>query len=251
VVTVTVRRPEVSLRERKRAATISEIKAVALRQLADEGGAMTLRGVSREMGMTVQSLYHYFSSRDDLITALIVDAYDGLADSVERADAVGPAEPSGDRLVRLAMAYRQWAIDHRAEFLLIFGTPIPGYRAPDPGPTTGAARRLATVFVGAVFAGWTDEQLGRLDLAKPAPLLLQTLSASAEVITPQLPGPAFGLFIELWGRVHGLVMLEVLHHLPWLAPLEAATDYYEIAAVRLVSDLERLRAGCTGSRADG
>ncbi|GAA3334818.1 TetR/AcrR family transcriptional regulator [Amorphoplanes nipponensis] len=249
MVTVTGRRPEVSLRERKRAATISEIKAVALRQLADEGGAMTLRGVSREMGMTVQSLYHYFPSRDELITALIVDGYEGLAGAVEKADAEGPAEPAGERLLRLARAYRQWAIDHRAEFLLIFGTPVPGYRAPDPGPTIGAARRLGAAFAGAVFAGWSAEQIARLELPRPDPLLARTLQAGAEQVAPHLPAPAYGIFIELWGRMHGLVMLEILHHLPWLTPLDAATSYYESATLHLVSDLEHRRTGCTPARA--
>ncbi len=234
-----VRRPEVSLRERKRAATIEEIKSVALAQLADSGGAMTLRGVAREVGMTVQSLYHYFPSRDDLITALVVDAHNALADAVEQAR----SGPGGDDLVRLAMAYRAWAVQHRARFLLIYGTPIPGYQAPDPGPTTDAARRLGAAFVGAVFAGWSRDDIGRVRLPKDDRRLSAVLSGAAALVAPSLPPGAFGLFLELWGRMHGLVILEVLHHMPWLAPADAAAAYYESAMTRAAADLDRIRRG--------
>ncbi len=236
---VAIQRPRASLRERKRAATITEIKTVALTQLADEGGAMTLRGVAREVGMTVQSLYHYFPSRDDLITALVTDAHNGLADAVVQADrAYGRGQ---GRLVALTMAYRAWAIAHRAEFLLIYGTPIPGYRAPDPGPTTDAARRLGAAFVDAIFSGWTDAQLARLTLPKPDPVVAQTLATAAERAGLRLPPPAYGLMVELWGRMHGLVMLEVLRHTPWLAPPAVAAAYFEGAMVRAAADLDRIR----------
>ncbi len=234
-----VRRPEVSLRQRKRAATIEEIKSVALAQLADEGGAMTLRGVAREVGMTVQSLYHYFPSRDDLITALVVDAHDALADAVELAR----SEAGGGDLVRLAVAYRAWAVEHRARFLLIYGTPIPGYQAPDPGPTTEAARRLGAAFIDTVFAGWSRDDIERVRVPKDDRRLSATLSAAAALVAPSLPPGAFGLFLELWSRMHGIVILEVLNHLPWLTQAETAAAYYESAMTRVAADLDRIRRG--------
>ena len=85
-------------RERVRQATVMEIKAVARAQMAAEGTAgVTLRAIAREMGMTAPALYRYFGSRDELVTALVTDAYDALADAMEVAveTALAAATPSG------------------------------------------------------------------------------------------------------------------------------------------------------------
>ncbi|MBB5867052.1 AcrR family transcriptional regulator [Allocatelliglobosispora scoriae] len=223
----------VSLRDRKRAATIDEIKTVAISQLSADAGQMTLRGVAREVGMTVQSLYHYFPSRDDLITALIADAHNALADAIEAA---GQAHPD---LVGVASAYRGWAVEHRARFLLIFGTPVPGYAAPPGGPTTDAARRLGVAFTGAVFHGWSPADLAAIRPPAVDPALDDALTAAAALVLPGMPPAAFGWGLDLWGRVHGLVLLELLGHLPWLGDQAAANFHH--AALRAAADLARLR----------
>ena len=46
---------------------------------------MSLRAVARELGMVSFALYRYFPSRDDLLTALIVDAYDAIGEAAETA----------------------------------------------------------------------------------------------------------------------------------------------------------------------
>ncbi len=64
-------------RERARAELTGEIKAEARRQLAARGAQqLSLRAVARELGMASSALYRYFPSRDDLLTSLIIDAYD-------------------------------------------------------------------------------------------------------------------------------------------------------------------------------
>ncbi len=90
-------------RERVRAATIDEIKEIARRHIAEKGAAaLSLRAIAREMGMTSPALYRYFASRDDLVTALIVDAYNSLADALEAArDACEEADHAG-RLAAIA-----------------------------------------------------------------------------------------------------------------------------------------------------
>src|SRR4051812_40476901 len=81
-----------TLRERRRAAAVREILEAAERQIAEDGpAALSLRAVARSLGMTVQALYHYFPSRDDLVTALIAKAYDALAEAVRTA-----VETAGD-----------------------------------------------------------------------------------------------------------------------------------------------------------
>ncbi|GAA3074634.1 TetR/AcrR family transcriptional regulator [Streptosporangium carneum] len=228
-----------SLRERKRAATIDEIKSVALDQLAADLGQMTLRGVAREVGLTVQSLYNYFPSREDLITALVADAHNALADAVQAAGREHQALPAPERLVRVALTYRRWAVEHRARFLLIYGTPVPGYRAPEEGPTTGAARRLGATLIEVVFGDWSAAEMAGIRRPGEDARPISALATAAELLSPGMPPAALGLGLDLWGRIHGLVMLEILGHLPWLGP-DAEANYRD-AMTRAAADVQRVR----------
>src|ERR1041385_8262239 len=75
-------------RERARAQITLEIKEEARRQRAAEGAQqLSLRAVARALGMVSSALYRYFPSRDDLLTALIIDAYDSVGQTAEAAHA--------------------------------------------------------------------------------------------------------------------------------------------------------------------
>src|ERR1700734_4431123 len=76
-----------SIRARVRAEMITEIKTIARRHLETDGANLSLRAVARDMGMVSSALYRYFASRDDLLTALILDAYNALGEAAEAADA--------------------------------------------------------------------------------------------------------------------------------------------------------------------
>ena len=52
------------------------------RQLVDHGAAgLSLRAIARDLGMVSSAVYRYVSSRDELLTLLLVDAYSDLADA--------------------------------------------------------------------------------------------------------------------------------------------------------------------------
>ena len=73
-------------RARARIELTEEIKAAGRRQLAEVGAAdLSLRAVARELGMVSSAVYRYVASRDDLLTLLLVDAYDALGQAVEDA----------------------------------------------------------------------------------------------------------------------------------------------------------------------
>lgn len=111
--------------------------------VAGQGSAaLSLRDVARRAGVVPSAIYRHFESRDALLTQLILDAYTGLAESVEEA-ASGSRGPASWRSA--AQALRTWALRNQHEFLLIYGTPVPGYRAPDV--TTATAARVAAVFI--------------------------------------------------------------------------------------------------------
>jgi AcrR family transcriptional regulator len=226
---------ESSVRDRRRAETVREIKDAALQQLAEGGtGALSLRGVGRSIGMTVQSLYHYFDSRDALLAALVSDAHHQLADAVQAAaDNTRGHRPLARRLAATG-AYRDWALAHRPAFLLLYGTPVPGFAPPPDSDTGPAAFRLAAPFLDVVFDGWTARQLAALPL--PAD---RTIDVSDTKIT--LPVGALAYFIELRGTMHGLVMLELLGH---LYPFNAvAGDLYTAAMHRMSDTLDALQHG--------
>jgi AcrR family transcriptional regulator len=139
-------------RERARAELSREIKEEARRQLAASGaGGLSLRAVARELGMVSSALYRYYPSRDDLLTALIIDAYNALGAAAEGAIAAGQGAvaqkvPARDRWTAACHAVRGWALANPHEYALIYGSPVPGYRAPEA--TIGPAARVPLAFVG-------------------------------------------------------------------------------------------------------
>src|SRR3954464_716928 len=115
-------------RARVRAELTREIVDVARRHLASEGAAaLSLRAVARELGMVSSAVYRYFPSRDELLTALIIDAYDSVADAAEEAEAAVPRGDVAARWMATCRAVRLWAVANPQEYALIFGSPIPGY----------------------------------------------------------------------------------------------------------------------------
>ena len=119
-------------RARVRDELTREIKDAARRQLAEVGSAgLSLRAVARELGMVSSAVYRYFPSRDELLTALIVDAYDAVGAAVEQAEASVRARRLRRTLAgRDARRCASWAVANPQEYALIFGSPVPGYRAP-------------------------------------------------------------------------------------------------------------------------
>jgi AcrR family transcriptional regulator len=134
-------------RERARAELTREITEEARRQLAAAGAqGLSLRAVARELGMVSSALYRYFPSRDDLLTALIIDAYDAIGDVTESAIAAVSAERPRERWAAACHAIREWARAHPHEYALLYGSPVPGYRAPQS--TVAPAARVPVALVG-------------------------------------------------------------------------------------------------------
>ncbi|MEA3336608.1 MAG: TetR/AcrR family transcriptional regulator [Chloroflexota bacterium] len=197
-------------RERQRAATTDEIKQIARQHMAERGAAsLSLRAIAREMGMTSPALYRYFASRDELVTALIVDAYHSLATALQVAR---DAQPEGDhaaRVLQTAHAYRNWALAHPADYQLIFGTPIPGYHAP-PEITDPAAAQSMIVFISVLDA---IDRAGQLRVPEPAPELMAQLQPWIDKFGYTGSPAVVHFALAGWARIHGLVSLEQFGHL--------------------------------------
>jgi AcrR family transcriptional regulator len=201
-------------RERLRLATVDEIKTVARAQMAAEGTAsVTLRAIAREMGMTPSALYRYFGSRDELVTALVTDAYDALADAMEAAVAEVPAGGHAERLLAGFGAFHRWGLQHPTEFALIFGSPIPGYQAPET--TRPAGERYTRLLLRLLAEAHRDGALRRerLDVRVPPALERQLVAFRERQGVADLPVPVLAFALSAWVRLHGVVALEVFGHL--------------------------------------
>jgi AcrR family transcriptional regulator len=147
-------------RERARTDLVAAIKAEAARQLAVVGApGLSLRSVARELGLASSALYRYFPSRDALLTALIVDAFDAVGEAAERADAAAAASGAdpGTRWLAVCRAVRGWAVEHPHTYALVYGSPVPGYAAPQD--TVAPAMRTSRVMAGILEAAAADGSL--------------------------------------------------------------------------------------------
>ncbi|MGW6333268.1 TetR/AcrR family transcriptional regulator [Nocardia rhamnosiphila] len=230
-----------SRRARLRAETTREIESIALRQMAEEGpGAISLRGIAREMGMTARAIYSYFPTRDDLITALIRGIGESLAESLRAAvDAVPENDPAG-RLVAWGGALRTWALANPEGFRLFYGQPVPGYRPPEDGPVDRAARRVCRELTRLVAAAEPPPS-ERDSWAELHPDYVAKVREDIPEVTPA----AAALALRVWGRMHGLVALEIDGHIHPVARDPAALHHAEMLDLVVSLGLRRPGAAPT------
>ncbi|MFG3023430.1 TetR/AcrR family transcriptional regulator [Streptomyces sp. NPDC048254] len=194
-------------RARARMEVTAAIKDEARRQLAAEGAAkLSLRAVARELGMVSSALYRYFPSRDDLLTALIIDAYDSLGEAAEAAHATALAAGAvpARRWVTVCEAVRGWALAHPHEYALIYGSPVPGYAAPDT--TIQPAARVALVLIGILVDAFEQRGLARTPV--PAELAPEARRMADELV-PGLPPEVAVAMAAAWAQLFGLVGFEL------------------------------------------
>ena len=193
------------------------IKETAWKQIAAHGApALSLRAIARDLKITAPAIYTHYPSRDDLITALAVDALTSLADSQKRSIQSIPANKLESRLTALGLAYRNWALQYEQRYLLIFGTPLPGYRMPDKSTMPVAASAIGPLME--TIQALSDEgKLHEERLPKLTPALKSMLEGWGEWIGESgrvVHIEALYLAFVIWSRVHGLVMLELGHQNP-------------------------------------
>jgi len=230
-------------RERARAELTREIKQEARRQLAAHGAqGLSLRAVARELGMVSSALYRYFPSRDELLTALIIDAYDALGDAAEAADAGRPAADIRGRWAATCHAVRNWALAHPHEYALIYGSPVPGYQAPQA--TVVPAARIARVAGGLVADAWREAREAGGGVRGPdgdapaadgrvrgaavplPPELAEQAAMEADAIAPGVPEPVIARLLIAWTQLFGMISFELFGQLVGSAdPADAFFGY--------------------------
>jgi len=202
---MSARRP--TARDRARAETIEAIKTVARQHLAVDGPNLSLRAVARDLGVVSSAVYRYFASRDELLTALIVEGYDSLGEAVEQAEAAVPRRNVAGRWLALGRATRGWAQERPYEYALLYGSPVPGYDA--PADTVPAANRPLVVAARLLSDG---VQRGVVEV--PSDRLPGPVRADVSAITqlPEfggVPVTVLARLMSVWAMLYGTISFEL------------------------------------------
>jgi AcrR family transcriptional regulator len=199
-------------RARVRAELTQEIKDEARRQLAEEGAsALSLRAIARQLGMVSSGIYRYFKSRDELLTALIIDAYDALGAAVEAADEGCERLDFAGRWRACCCGVREWALQHPHEYALIFGSPVPGYRAPED--TISPASRVTMALVAVIRDAAAAGALRPPFAPDMTPVLSKAAATEARHIQARglvgVPDDAIVRSVIAWTHLFGAVSFEL------------------------------------------
>ncbi|GHF44951.1 TetR family transcriptional regulator [Streptomyces mashuensis] len=200
-------------RHRVREEALAEILRTGRRLLVEEGpGAVTLRAIAREMGMTAPALYRYYAGHRELVQALTSSLYDELADALAAARDRHPAAGPGRQLREVCHELRAWALAHPREFGLLFAKPVA-----DADTTPGTVAHDSGWRFGGVLLGLMVE-LWRKGGIRPPTGLDPSWAAQLEEVREHLSGAPVPLdviyvFVACWTRLYGTVAVEVFGHL--------------------------------------
>lgn len=197
---------------------MAEIMRIARDQLVAEGpAALSLRAVARQLGIVSSAIYRYVSSRDELLTLLIVEAYSDLGGQVEKAVAAAPAHPL-ERFTALARAVRSWALDDAARYALLFGTPVPGYAAP-AALTNDAGTRVVVALFTILDQAWANGMITTAvsgSAGDQEPAIPERLGRDLEAIRQDygisMPAELVARGFSCWSGLFGAVTFEVFGH---------------------------------------
>lgn len=225
-------------RQRARAEITAEILSAARARLADTGpGELSLRAVARDVGMVSSAVYRYFPSRDELLTALLIEAYDELGQAVEDADdAVDDPSDLAGRWLATCRAIRAWAIAHPHDYALLYGSPVTGYAAPQDTvtPATRVIVRLVTIVVATdpTRPATTSSAYPFDSSVRGAMQAIADLGGPAE---HDIPAETIGRTLMAWSTVFGTISFELWGHL--VGSVNDHEAYFDSVISRLWADL--------------
>jgi AcrR family transcriptional regulator len=206
-----------SRKEKQREATIKEIKNLAWEQMKKNGPAnLSLRRITSDMKMSSAAIFRYFSNRDALLDALTEDAFRSQNNLILETYRQKASASLRERFKELGKAYRNWGVENPVHYMLIYGTPIPGY-LPDWHkliPETGKGLSLLCELVA---LGYQTQ-----NIKHPTPSLnpqlkeglLNTISSRNLDFSAEI----FYIALAIWSRLHGLTSLELIGQYVMLIP---------------------------------
>jgi len=222
-------------RERIREATFEEIKSTAWKQIAKQDVmSLSLRAIAREMGMTAPGLYRYYACRDDLVTALIIEAFNSFSAALEKARDEHDKNDHVGQFRAICRAYFNWAIAHSQKYALLFGTPVPGYVFnKEAGPAAQRAFLILQGVIGEAHAA--GKMMGELAALRLPTSLKSQYEALRKLGMPYVPVVTH-LALSVWAVIHGITSLYLYSYLTgFLADqVESFVDFETEKMVRLL-----------------
>jgi AcrR family transcriptional regulator len=213
---------------------VEEIKATARRHLTEQGAAnLSLRAVAREMGFVSSAVYRYFASRDELLTALIIDGYNALGAAVEAAEAAVGREDLAGRFAAICHGVRDWARANPHEYALLYGSPVPGYHAPRDtvGPATRVTTRLGGILVDGARAGRLRAPAGE----RQSPVVRAEMERIREAMFAGVPPTIMARGLMAWTELFGAVSFDIFNRLDGIIEdRDAWFDHQVTALIRYV-----------------
>jgi AcrR family transcriptional regulator len=217
-------------RQRRRQATIEEIKATARRQMAEDGAAsLSLGAIARAMGLTPPALYRYFENRNALVVALIVEAYDSMGEALEHAVADAPQDDHSGQFVALMRSYRGWAVEHPEDYALMYGASTGDVEMSGEQMLEfqRAVMRSTGAMVQVLRAAYDAGCLAiPPQYDEPPASVRRALEWMRSVLQDEAaPLGVLALALTTWLRADGLIWQELHGHLP---ALFGGGDFYEM-----------------------
>jgi AcrR family transcriptional regulator len=183
-----------------------------------------LRAIAREMGMASSALFRYFRNRDALLTALIIDSYSSLAEAAETAESLAHEKSIEDRWMAICHGVRNWALAHPHEYALIFGSPIPGYAAPNG--TVAPASRVPLLLGDLLGDLMSEESYDSGALPEPSSAIQRAIAPVRATMPKGVPSELMVRGLMAWTYLFGAVSFEVFgHRHNVIADPEAFFDY--------------------------
>lgn len=224
-------------REKRRTATLEEIRTTAWKQIGETGAAsLSLRGIAREMGITAPALYRYYKDRDALVTALLIDAFTAFSMALEAGRDAHRADDHAGRFRAMCKAYFTWAAQNPQRYELLFGTPISGSLfAEELGPI---AQRSFLILQGVIGEAYMAGKItGEFTTVRLTPPLRSKYAMLQKIGMPYVPVVTH-LALSVWSMMHGITSLYLHHYLSGFLQenVEAFVDF-EIEKLALLLGL--------------
>lgn len=226
-------------RQRAREEITGEILAAARARLDGAGpGELSLRAVARDVGMVSSAVYRYFPSRDDLLTALLIAAYDDLGQAAEKADdAVADRGDAEARWLATCRAVRQWAVGHPHDYALLYGSPVAGYAAPKDTvtPATRVIVRLATIVMASIPTTGHATTSGLPPFDDAVRGAAEAMASFGGPAPGDAPTEVVGRTLMAWSTIFGTISFELWGHL--VGSVSDHETYFDAVASRLWGDV--------------
>jgi AcrR family transcriptional regulator len=211
-------------RDRLRAATTGEIIQTARDLLVASGPeAVSLRAIAREMGMTAPGLYRYFGSHTELVRHVCASIFTELGEDIRRAIMAADSGDHSDpdrktehltlKMVAACLEFRRWALDHKAEFTLLFAVPLPSLDDGRYDVADECALAFAGVFVTLFLELWSRAPFPVPGPEEIDPVLCAQLVRYRDKLGADIPVGAVLTFLRCWTVLYGAVAMEVFGHM--------------------------------------